>query len=519
MAAVRLARFNTGRKLIVCFSGAYHGWWDGVMPGLGSERALDDCLTLRGPRSRLAAVIRASRARDRRGARQSGAVVSPELAAAQRRRPADEQRPADAGVDRALRGVAEASCRAVCTKCDVPLIFDEVYTGFRLAPGGGQEYFGVRADMVVYGKTVAGGLPIGVVCGKRPDAPVRSRAADAAGLRGRHVLGTSGGHGRDERVPAMGDWTRGTQRGTPRATHGAPPGPTSTNTQLADAALPLRVVHLGTIWTVLFNEPGRYNWLLQYYLRAKGITLSWVGTGRCLASMDFSRGRLRARCSSAIVEAAREMRRDGWWLTRKTIHEREQRMKVRLIGEMLGQSRAGAGTAEELLLRSHAAQERRPSRLAQRQGEPAAPPRELERVHLLLRRDLRRPHRGHVPGARIALRAAVRTCRARASVPRQGGDAARLQHPQQDAHRRSATCSSRPSPSRAPTCGRWTRSAQGLPLVAQQWFAWTIVVVGGRVAYLIWKFDFRTSMIWYVKLVTDPFTDVIAYFPRRPLRA
>ena len=47
MAAVRLARFNTRRKLIVCFSGAYHGWWDGVQPGLGSERPLDDCLTLK----------------------------------------------------------------------------------------------------------------------------------------------------------------------------------------------------------------------------------------------------------------------------------------------------------------------------------------------------------------------------------------------------------------------------------------------------------------------------------------
>ena len=47
MAAVRMARFNTRRKLIVCFSGAYHGWWDGVQPGLGSERPLDDCLTLK----------------------------------------------------------------------------------------------------------------------------------------------------------------------------------------------------------------------------------------------------------------------------------------------------------------------------------------------------------------------------------------------------------------------------------------------------------------------------------------
>ena len=47
------------------------------------------------------------------------------------------------------------------------LIFDEVFVGFRLAPGGAQEYFGVQADMVTYGKTLGGGLPVGVVCGRR----------------------------------------------------------------------------------------------------------------------------------------------------------------------------------------------------------------------------------------------------------------------------------------------------------------------------------------------------------------
>ncbi len=62
----------------------------------------------------------------------------------------------------------------------------------------------------------------------------------------------------------------------------------ATNQKLVAAALPLRLVHLATIWTVLFKEPSRYNWLLQYYLRAEGVTLSWVGTGRCLSSMDFT---------------------------------------------------------------------------------------------------------------------------------------------------------------------------------------------------------------------------------------
>ncbi len=57
--------------------------------------------------------------------------------------------------------------------------------------------------------------------------------------------------------------------------------------------------------------------------------------------------------------------------------------------------------------------------------------------------------------------------------------------------------------------------ADRLPAIAEHWWFWTQFVIVGRVAFLIWKFSFRTSMIWYVKLVTDPITDVITYFPRR----
>jgi glutamate-1-semialdehyde 2,1-aminomutase len=62
----------------------------------------------------------------------------------------------------------------------------------------------------------------------------------------------------------------------------------------------------------------------------------------------------------------------------------------------------------------------------------------------------------------------------------------------------------------------WTAAAlaEVVPLVAWQWFLWTLVVVGGRVAYLQWVHGFRTAMIWFVKLLTDPLTDVVAYSPR-----
>jgi len=49
-------------------------------------------------------------------------------------------------------------------------------------------------------------------------------------------------------------------------------------------------------------------------------------------------------------------------------------------------------------------------------------------------------------------------------------------------------------------------------VVARQWFVWTFLVVLGRVIYLVRRYDFRTSMIWFVKLITDPFTDIAAYY-------
>ncbi|HBR50569.1 MAG TPA: hypothetical protein DEA71_10835, partial [Nitrospira sp.] len=64
--------------------------------------------------------------------------------------------------------------------------------------------------------------------------------------------------------------------------------------------------------------------------------------------------------------------------------------------------------------------------------------------------------------------------------------------------------------------GSWTVAAflERWPVIAQQWWGLTLVVVLGRVAYLAWLHDFRTSMIWFVKLITDPFTDIKAYLPR-----
>ena len=59
------------------------------------------------------------------------------------------------------------------------------------------------------------------------------------------------------------------------------------NPKRLQAGYPVRVDCLTTVWTVLFTQPSRYHWMLSYYMRAEGLALSWVGTGRCLFSLDF----------------------------------------------------------------------------------------------------------------------------------------------------------------------------------------------------------------------------------------
>ena len=84
-----------------------------------------------------------------------------------------------------------------------------------------------------------------------------------------------------------------------------------TNREFDEAGIPLIATHLTTIWTIQFTQPGRYNWLLQYYLRAEGINLSWVGTGRCMFNFDFSAEDYRD-LTTRIISAARAMQRDKW---------------------------------------------------------------------------------------------------------------------------------------------------------------------------------------------------------------
>jgi len=309
MQAVRLARYHTGRSHLVRFCGAYHGWWEDVQPGVGSPVPSHETYTLRDMDEALLNVLR--RRRDI-----ACVLVNPLQALhPNASAPADSSlvdSSRTAGVDRERYREWLRQLRQVCTERGIVLIFDEIFVGFRIARGGAQEYFDVHADMVTYGKTLGGGLPVGVVCG-RADLMKRyrdDRPADVCFARGTfnshpYVMGAMQVFLEHLDTPVI----RAVYEGVD-ALWNARAG--LLNTRLAAENLPLRVANLGSIWTVCYTRPARYNWMFQYYLRAEGLALSWVGSGRIVFSLNYSEADFEA-VAERFVTAARKMERDGWW--------------------------------------------------------------------------------------------------------------------------------------------------------------------------------------------------------------
>jgi len=310
MQAVRLARYHTRRRYLVRFCGAYHGWWGDVQPGVGNPQPARDTLTLADMSNEALRVLRTRRDI-------ACVLVNPAQALNPNGAPPADSSLVDgrhaAQFDKAAYAEWLARLRAVCRERDIVLILDEVFVGFRLAPGGAQEYFGVRADMVTYGKTVGGGFPIGVVCGRK-DLMKRfrdDRPADICFARG-----TFNSH--PVVMGAMNEFLQFLETPEARRLYGNDldqrwnARAERLNARLATEKLPVRVANMSSIWTVCYTKPSRYNWMLQYYLRAEGLALSWIGTGRLIFSLDYGDADFDA-VADRCVAAAQAMERDGWW--------------------------------------------------------------------------------------------------------------------------------------------------------------------------------------------------------------
>ena len=315
--------------------------------------------------------------RHRVRARESAPGAAPELAGARRQR-ADRRQPRGALRPRGLRRVARASCATSARERGIVLIFDEVFLGFRLARGGAQEYFGVRADLVTYGKTLGGGLPVGVLCGTREFMKrFRDDRPTDVLLRARHVQLAPVRDRRDERVPAPARHARDRAR------------PTST----LDARWNGRAAALNA----RLEQPRRTGARREPRLglddrctRSRAATTgcssstcaprawrsSWVGSGPADLQPQLL-GRGLSRPSPSASCARPRDARDGWWWSAAGAHEQER------------SAADPAGAAARAL--------RRPARSAGA-GRPSTRRPELG-IFLVERRSARRPGR---PRARAA---------------------------------------------------------------------------------------------------------------------
>ncbi len=309
MQAVRLARYHANKPFVVRFCGAYHGWWGDVQPGAGNPMPANATLTLADMSEQTLAVLRRRRdiacvlVNPLQGLHpNSGAPSDSTLIDSSRK----------ARFDRNAYTEWLRKLRTVCTEKGIALIFDEVFVGFRLAPGGAKEYFGIQPDMITYGKSLGGGLPVGVLCGHshlmrrfRNDRP-----ADVCFARGTfnahpHVMGTMNeflNRLDDADISALYQDLDARWDGRAAAL----------NTRLEAADVPARVANMSSIWTVHYATPSRYNWMLQYYLRAEGLALSWVGTGRLIFSLNYTDEQFSV-VADRFVAACEAMRDDGWW--------------------------------------------------------------------------------------------------------------------------------------------------------------------------------------------------------------
>lgn len=200
MSAVRLARGITGREKIVKFEGCYHGHADSLLVSAGSGVATLAIPGCPGVPAGIAAQTIALPLNDLEAVAATFETYRAEIAAV-----IVEPIPANAGVIPQGKAFLEG-LRTLTRENGALLIFDEVISGFRVAPGGAQELYGVLPDLTCLGKIIGGGLPVGAFGGVReymmhlaPEGDIYQAGtlsgnplAMAAGLATLRVLGAGG---------------------------------------------------------------------------------------------------------------------------------------------------------------------------------------------------------------------------------------------------------------------------------------------------------------------------------------
>ena len=269
MGCMRVARTVTGRSKIVMFTGSYHGIFDEVIvrgtkklrsipaaPGIMPESAQNIVVLDYGTDETLAWI--------REHAGELAAVLVEPI---QSRRPDFQPR-------EFLKEV-----RAITEKTGTVLIFDEVITGFRMGPGGAQEFFGVKADIGSYGKVVGGGMPVGVIAGKREymdaldggywqfgdDSVPTVGVTYFAGTFVRHPLALAAMHAVLLHLKAEGPSLQ--QKVTAKAERLAE----ELNAFFDQVGAPLKIKHFASLWKTFYVEDHPFQDLLFTMMRDRGV--------------------------------------------------------------------------------------------------------------------------------------------------------------------------------------------------------------------------------------------------------
>jgi glutamate-1-semialdehyde 2,1-aminomutase len=204
MSCIRLARGFTGRDKIIKFEGCYHGHVDSLLVKAGSGALTHGQPDSAGVPAALASLTATVPFNDLGAVRQAFAANKGEVAAI-----ILEPIPANAGLYLPEPGFLEG----LRTECDAEgslLIFDEVMTGFRIAPGGAQELFDIAPDLTALGKVIGGGLPVGAFGGRAdimdqlsPDGPVYQ-----AGTLSGNPIAMAAGLAQINQLIRQGGWSR-----------------------------------------------------------------------------------------------------------------------------------------------------------------------------------------------------------------------------------------------------------------------------------------------------------------------
>jgi glutamate-1-semialdehyde 2,1-aminomutase len=242
MSAIRLARAATGREGIIKFEGCYHGHGDSFLIRAGSGALTFGVPDSPGVPAALASLTHVARYNDLDSvdrifeAQRSGiaALIVEPVAG-------------NMGVVLPAKGFLQG-LRDRCDRASALLVFDEVMTGFRIAPGGAQELYGVRPDLTTLGKVIGGGLPVGAYGGRRdlmelvsPSGPVYQ-----AGTLSGNPLAVSAGLAQLEVLRRSNGWKKLEESGS-RLEDGL-------RRILASRRLPYVVNRVGSMLTLFFSD-------------------------------------------------------------------------------------------------------------------------------------------------------------------------------------------------------------------------------------------------------------------------